>query len=30
MDDLETEETLAALDRALAVLSKLRDWPVVH
>jgi acetylornithine/succinyldiaminopimelate/putrescine aminotransferase len=30
MDDLETEETLAALDRALAVLSKLRDWPVAH
>jgi len=30
MDDLEAEETLAALDRALAVLSKLRDWPVAH
>ena len=30
MDDLEAEEALAALDRALATLSRLRDWPIRH
>ncbi|MFN2220511.1 MAG: aspartate aminotransferase family protein [Anaerolineae bacterium] len=30
MSDLEAEETLAALDRALASLSMLRGWPMAH
>jgi acetylornithine/succinyldiaminopimelate/putrescine aminotransferase len=30
MSDLEAEETLAALDRALAGLSMLRGWPITH
>jgi putrescine aminotransferase len=30
MDDLEAEEALGALDRALARLSRARGWPVVH
>ncbi len=30
MSDLEAEETLGALDRALADLSRLRGWAVVH
>jgi len=30
MSDLEAEEVLAALDRALATLSRLRGWAVVH
>jgi acetylornithine/succinyldiaminopimelate/putrescine aminotransferase len=30
MSDLEAEETLAALDRALAALSMLRGWPIAH
>ena len=30
MSDLEAEEALAALDRALATLSRLRGWAVVH
>ena len=30
MDDLEAEETLGALDRALATLSKLRGWRISH
>jgi putrescine aminotransferase len=30
MSDLEAEETLAALDRALAVQSELRGWRIIH
>ena len=30
MDDLEAEETLGALDRALAIHSKLRGWRIIH
>jgi acetylornithine/succinyldiaminopimelate/putrescine aminotransferase len=30
MTDLEAEEVLGALDRALATLSRMGDWPVVH
>ncbi len=30
MSDLEAEETLAALDSALATLSQLRGWPINH
>jgi putrescine aminotransferase len=30
MSDLEAEETLAALDRALAVQSRLRGWHIIH
>ncbi|MGD8624561.1 MAG: aminotransferase class III-fold pyridoxal phosphate-dependent enzyme [Anaerolineae bacterium] len=30
MDDLEAEETLGALDRALAGLSRMRGWPIAH
>ena len=30
MDDLEAEEALAALDRALAILSKLQGWRILH
>ena len=30
MDDLEAEEALAALDRALATQSKLRGWHIIH
>ncbi len=30
MSDLEAEETLVALDSALAVLSQLRGWPINH
>jgi len=30
MSDLEAEETLGALDRALAMLSRMRDWAIVH
>jgi hypothetical protein len=30
MDDLEAEETLGALDRALAMLSQMRGWVINH
>ena len=30
ISELEAEETIAALDRALASLSKLRGWPIIH
>ena len=30
MSDLEAEETLAALDRALATQSRLRGWRIIH
>ena len=30
MSDLEAEEALAALDRALASLSTVRGWPIIH
>lgn len=30
MSDLEAEEALGALDRALAMLSQMRDWAIVH
>jgi acetylornithine/succinyldiaminopimelate/putrescine aminotransferase len=30
MSDLEAEEALAALDRALAAQSKLRGWRIIH
>jgi putrescine aminotransferase len=30
MSDLEAEETLGALDRALAMLSRMRGWAIVH
>jgi acetylornithine/succinyldiaminopimelate/putrescine aminotransferase len=30
MTDLEAEETLGALDRALAMLSQMRGWPIEH
>ncbi len=30
MDDLEAEEVLGALDRALATLSRVRGWAIVH
>jgi putrescine aminotransferase len=30
VSDLEVEEALGALDRALAILSRVRDWSIVH
>lgn len=30
MSDVEAEETLGALDRALMILSRMREWPIVH
>jgi acetylornithine/succinyldiaminopimelate/putrescine aminotransferase len=30
MNDLEAEEALGALDRALALLSQMRGWPINH
>jgi acetylornithine/succinyldiaminopimelate/putrescine aminotransferase len=30
MSEIEAEETLGVLDRALAILSRLRDWPIAH
>jgi acetylornithine/succinyldiaminopimelate/putrescine aminotransferase len=30
MGDVEAEETLGALDRALTMLSRMREWPIVH